>query len=369
VLGSIESGVDFERRILDIYQECRSLDEIQTAFQHLQAELDQTIQSRLKDTRKILLENFDEDVHSRLRTNLMDTRERMDRFSQMFWLVTQHILEGKAAFNDQALTFSIPEPGLISFPPGKYHLISKDQQNIPGDFLYRLSHPLGDYVLQTAKEQPTPVAVVIFDITHHPVKIAMVEDIKGKSGWLHLQRLIIDSFETEEYLLFSAVDSAGNSIDQETCEKLFHCMGTSNGMTTIPDTLQHRLDKEAERHVKATISRSLEENNHHFNEARERLEKWAEDMVLAAEKELKDTKQQINVLNRQSRLASTMEEQHELQEKIQELEKKKRRQRQQIFDLEDEIAQKRDDLISALERRMTQKTTSEPLFTIAWKVV
>jgi hypothetical protein len=43
------------------------------------------------------------------------------------------------------------------------------------------------------------------------------------------------------------------------------------------------------------------------------------------------------------------------------------RQRQQIFDLEDEIAQKRDDLITALERRMTQKSTSEPLFTIAWQ--
>jgi hypothetical protein len=64
-----------------------------------------------------------------------------------------------------------------------------------------------------------------------------------------------------------------------------------------------------------------------------------------------------------------MQEQHGLQEKIRELEKKKRRQRRQIFDLEDEIAQKRDDLISALERCMTQKTTSEPIFTIAWKVV
>ena len=64
-----------------------------------------------------------------------------------------------------------------------------------------------------------------------------------------------------------------------------------------------------------------------------------------------------------------MEEQHELQENIQELEKKKQCQRQQIFDLEDEIAQKRDELISALEHRMTQKPTSEPLFTIAWQVV
>jgi len=69
----------------------------------------------------------------------------------------------------------------------------------------------------------------------------------------------------------------------------------------------------------------------------------------------------------QTRLATTVEEQHALQERIREL--KKRRQRQRIFDLEDEIIQKRDDLIMALERRMTQRTSHEPLFTIAWKVL
>jgi SNF2 family DNA or RNA helicase len=97
-------------------------------------------------------------------------------------------------------------------------------------------------------------------------------------------------------------------------------------------------------------------------------EEIEDDMILAAEKELKDTKLQINALNRQSRMSATVEEQHEFQEKIRDLEKKKRRQRQQIFDLEDEIAQKRDDLIAALERRMTQKKSIEPLFTIFWKV-
>jgi uncharacterized coiled-coil protein SlyX len=92
-------------------------------------------------------------------------------------------------------------------------------------------------------------------------------------------------------------------------------------------------------------------------------------MILASEKELTDTKQQSNALNRQARLSNTIEEQHDLQERIRELEKKKRRQRQQIFDLEDEIAQKRDDLISVLERRMTQKTEIKPLFTISWRVI
>lgn len=369
VLGSIESGVDFERRILDIYQECRTTKEIEQAFKQLQAELDQTIQTRLKDTRRILLENFDEDVHDRLRANLLDTRERLDRFSEMFWQVTHFVLDGRANFNDHELTFELPQPGLNGFHPGTYHLISKNQPNASGEYLYRLSHPLGEHVVGGAKIVETPLAEVAFDISRHPVKIAVIEDLKGKSGWLQLQQLVIDSFEREEYLLFSGTDQHGNSLDQETCEKLFHCAGQAASGSPLSNADQQRLSRVSQRHVQATISRSLEENNRHFNEARERLEKWAEDMILASEKELKDTKQQINAFNRQARLSTTIEEQHGLQERIRELEKKKRRQRQQIFDLEDEIAQKRDDLISVLERRMTQKTEIKPLFTISWRVI
>ena len=44
VLGSIESGVDFEKRIASIYQSCRSEEEINTAFDTLQREIDQNIQ-------------------------------------------------------------------------------------------------------------------------------------------------------------------------------------------------------------------------------------------------------------------------------------------------------------------------------------
>ena len=63
VLGAIEAGVDFERRVLEIYQECRSEKEIQSAFEKLQFELDEQIQIKMRDTRKMLLEHFDEDVH------------------------------------------------------------------------------------------------------------------------------------------------------------------------------------------------------------------------------------------------------------------------------------------------------------------
>lgn len=370
VLGTIESGVDFERRILDIYQQCRTPDEIETAFKKLRVELDESIEGRMEDTRRILLENFDEDVHSKLRANLTGTKEQLDRFGRMFWGVTRFVLDGKAHFDDEGLWFDLYSPDIPGIRIGRYHLISKDQQNVAGEFLYRLSHPLGEHVLEIGKSCDCPVVEVTFDITNHPAKISVVEELKGRSGWLALQFLTIDSFDREEYLLFSGFDEAGTTIDQETLGKLFNCIGRESAIELPPPaTILDRLGQETDRHMKATISRSLEENNKHFSEAREKLEKWANDMVFAAEKELKDTKQQINLFNRQSRLAPTMEEQHQLQEKIRELEKKKRRQRQQIFDIEDEIIEKRDALIAALERRMTQRTTIEPLFTINWKVV
>ena len=91
--------------------------------------------------------------------------------------------------------------------------------------------------------------------------------------------------------------------------------------------------------------------------------------MLAAEKELRDTKQQIRALNRQARLATTLEEHSQVQAKIRELNKQKRRQRQRIFDIEDEIMERRDDLVAALEKRMAQHTSIELLFTIRWPIV
>ena len=47
-------------------------------------------------------------------------------------------------------------------------------------------------------------------------------------------------------------------------------------------------------------------------QAREKLEKWADDMVLSAKKALAHIKEQIRTLRRQARQAVTLEEQHSI---------------------------------------------------------
>lgn len=379
VLGTIESGVDFEKRILSIYQECRTHEEIDSAFRALQAEMDERIQSRMLDTRKLLLEHFDEDVHERLRLQMADAQAQLDRFGKRFWSVTQHILEDRARFDDAQLAFNLNTPPKSEISAGRYHLITKSHpsnaaqsETAPvdyGNYLYRLSHPLGEYVIDTAKTLNTPTALITFDVSNHPARLHVIEELRGKRGYLVLNKLTIESYEREEHLLFSAYDVDGQTLDQETCEKLFACSARTEAISPLSDGVLQRLAAETERHAKATVSRSLEQNSQHFNEAREKLEKWADDMVLAAEKALKDTKEQIKLSQRQARLAANLEEQHEIQQKIHKLEKQQRRQRQEIFKVEDDIIEKRDSLIAALERRLAQKTESMPLFTVEWSVI
>ncbi len=203
----------------------------------------------------------------------------------------------------------------------------------------------------------------------HPTRISVVEALRGKRGRLTLTRLIIDSYEREEYLLFSGFADQDETLDQETCEKLLGCTARLGGPVLVPDHVSECFAAEARRHAEATISRSLEENNRHFRQAREKLEQWADDRVLAAEKALRDTREQIKALRRQARQATSLAEQHEIQKKLRQLEKQQRRRRREIFQVEDEIIERRDALIDELEKRMVQDTHTETLFTIAWEVV
>ncbi|ANM17193.1 DNA/RNA helicase SNF2-related protein [Rhizobium sp. N541] len=376
VLGSIESGVDFEKRILAIYQECRTSKEIEAAFRRLQEEMDESIRSRMDDTRRKLFERFDEDVHQRLRIKLADAKAQLDRVGQRFWSLTRYILDDRARFDDDALAFDLRDPPRLHIPAGRYHLISRsqpepghDRSEELGRYLYRLSHPLGEEVVANGKALPTPNAEIVFDVTNHASRVHMVEVLRGQSGYLRLTRLQIEAYEREEHLLFSGFDDAGATLDQETMEKLFGCLGRAREISAIPAHLEQRLNAEAVQHAKATVSLALEQNSAHFNQAREKLEKWADDIVLAAERALADTKDKIKGLRREARQATTLEQQHAIQEKLQKLERQQRRQRQEIFTVEDEIMEKRDSLIDQLERRLVQRTESETLFTIRWRVV
>jgi len=369
ILGNIESGVDFERRILTIYQQCRSRDAIDEAFQALQKEMEQSIQRRLDHTRRLLLEHFDQDVQSRLHLRLEDARQQLNRMGMYFWELSRHVLQHKARFDDQTMQLNLLDPPLPTTPAGRYNLISKDKKAVDDIHLYRLSHPLGEYVLDAGRRIATPTARVSFDISRHPVKISMVQSLKRKSGWLSLYHLHIESIEPEDHLIFTAMDDRGKLLDQDQCEHLFYCRGHAEPVEPPVEAIQRRLEQEAQSAIARLNQKSQEQGRTYFLEECEKLEKWSDDMVTAAEGQLTDIKKQIKALTRQSRQELSPLEQHRLHRTIADLESRKRLMRKKIFEVEDEIVVKRDDLIQVLQKRMDRRVEVESLFTIRWTVV
>ena len=79
ILGALETGIDFERRVLDIYQSCRSTEEITLAFDALREDLEHRIDARMTQARSLLLERFDGEVRRRLRLAGEEAEAAVDR--------------------------------------------------------------------------------------------------------------------------------------------------------------------------------------------------------------------------------------------------------------------------------------------------
>ena len=367
VLGRIEGGLDFEKRILQIYETCRQPEQIEDAFNALQVELEDVITDRMKDTQSQLLENFDEDVHDRLKLRLQDAEARLDKLGRWFWGVTCFALDGRARFDAESYAFSLIKPP-AGIAPGRYQLIRGAVQPDMLAHAYRLNHPLGEWSVEASLKAATPVAILKLDYEKHGARVSVIEKLRGKSGWLTLARIEVNAFETTEALLFSGLTDDGQVLDQETCEKLMAVPAADKPALTekaVPGSLLAN----NQRAIAATVALVLESNQLLFNEEREKLERWADDKLVAAEEVLKNTKAQIGQLKHDARKAATLQEQDSIQREISELERKQRRQRQEIFAVEDEIIAKRDELIASLQSRLKEKTRNETLFSVRWQVV
>lgn len=370
ILGKIESGIDFEKRILEIYNTCRSTAAIQSGFEQLQKELEAAINEKMRQTQQQLLAHFDEDIHGLLKLQLDQARQRLSKISRWFWLLTQHQLRQQAEFDMTEHRFHLRHSPLAKAPTGQYKLVRSEQkggtQADEQSHIYRLSHPLGEWVVEQGLQQATPLASLAFDYANHDSKVSVVEQLQGQSGWLSLCKLTIDSFQAEEHLVFAAFTDDGQSIEDETCRKLF-TVGASG--ETVFATVPLELPAMQQRRIDAQLSKSMESNQHYFRAERDKLERWADDKIIASEEALEDTKAKIKTLKRESRQADSLEQQQELQKQLRDLEKQQRRQRQAIFDVEDEIIARRDALINALEKRLKQQIHTQELFTIRWCIL
>jgi ERCC4-related helicase len=361
ILGNISSGIDFEKRIFEILQKCRTTDEINDAFTKLKEEKSEEIETKVKKTQQSLFEAFDEDVRDKLKLTISQTQEWLSKYENWLWILTKHSLGENAVFDDEKFSFDLmSNPFNKNVNTGKYLL----KKEVEGTNTYRLGHPLSQEIIDVAKRKTLSKSKIIFDYSNSSKHVSLVGDLLGKQGYLALDLVTVESLEESDHLLFSAVTSDGKKIDQESCQKLFSlpCAREAeiNGLMDLSE-VKTKTQKELLIDMK-------KKDEKYFQEEVDKINRFCDDLLDRAEKELKDAKIKARDLIRESKVATHLEEQKRIQEELQKWEREKRKLRQRIFDVEDEIEEKRKALIDSIEYKLEQKIAIKPLFEIEWEV-
>jgi len=363
VLGAIESGVDFEKRINGIYQNCRKHEEIREAFDQLQLELSFEINESMTQTRRKLLENFDDEVREKLRIQDARSKEVLSRFEQTLMRLTKHELGDDAEFLSDSsfrlLRSPLPEKAEL----GLYELPRRSREA----HTYRANDPLAQAIITRALDRELPPAEVAFDLSGHAGKVSILDPFLGQSGFLEVSVLTVESLDqVEDHTIFAAVTDGGEHLDDDMAERLLSLDGTVGGrvLTALPTELN------AIGHERtSTIKREVSQRNARFFEAEaEKLDGWAEDLKVGLERDIKELDRQIREARRAATAALTLEEKLAGQKAIRALETQRNDKRRSLFDAQDQIDRQRQQLIASIEGKLRQQVSLEPLFSIRWGV-
>jgi len=365
VLGAIESGVDFEKRIAAIYQQCRQPDEIQQAFDQLQHELSLEINEAMTHTRQQLMEHFDDEVREKLKIRDEASRAYLNHYERLLMQLTSYELAGHAEIiNDSSFRLTAnPFPEQANqIPLGLYELPRRAGEA----HLYRLNHPLAVALLARAKGRQLPPAEIHFDYGRHDGKISILEPFLGQSGWLVASVFSVKALDqAEDHLILAATDDQGQILDEQTAARLLSLPGRASCMESSHsrDEVLDGITKDRQ----AAIQQDISERNARFFEAEaEKLDGWADDLKVGLERELKELDRQIKEARRAAAAALTLEDKLAGQKQIKALESQRNQKRRSLFEAQDEVDRQREELIALIEGKLQQKTESILLFTIRW---
>ena len=241
-------------------------------------------------------------------------------------------------------------------------------KNITDANTYRIGHQLAQKIINQFKSIKLPVKELIFDYTNTNKKISILEESIGKSGWLCLHKVTIDSFETEDYLFFAGYSEDGKVLDSEQCQRLFSIPATLNDINSI-NYDKNKIDEILHSQKSVTLSEVAGRNSKFFDAEMDKLDKWAEDRKNSLEIELKNLDKEIKTQKTESKKILNLEEKVKMQREIKEMENKRNKMRRELFDAQDELERQKETLIADIESRLKQKITEEDLFLIKWTLI
>jgi ERCC4-related helicase len=231
VLGAIEDGFDFEKKINEILNNSRSDSDIDSAFKELENLYATEINSEMAAAKSRVFDNLDPNVQDRLKAYDSQSSDILNKFERLLLAVTKRQLNSVATFENEGRLFTLEDSPIEEVINGKYYFKSAPLINA---HQYRFESPLAKYVIRRSLEAETPSRLVTFSLKNSGRAGAAVKKLAGKSGELVVKVVTFrmtanNDTVSESYILGAGVTSEGQWLDQEYVSEILELTSTSRG--------------------------------------------------------------------------------------------------------------------------------------------
>lgn len=365
VLGTIESGTDFERRVFEIHQSARNKDEIDAEFDRLQAELDEQIKADVVDARGKLMGFFDQDVVRILKSRKETIDRMMSEFEERLITIARAELAGA--------TFSKHTDGSPIFVHGGETWTTgwplADEQH--WKFFRLADGNLASTLTANAKVRTLPLASLTFDYSAYGNGVlANVKQHIGRSGWLRVSRLAVRTAnQTVEHLLTSVIADDGTIIDDDVIDRLFLVPAIASSMLGLMPP-EDAIDAAEAAVRKRRLDEAEHANAEFLAKETDKLDNYADDLEKAADAEIKALDDEIKAKRKELRAAPghSVADKVEGQRAIKKLEGQRDELMLSKFQRKKDIRKEVEDLLDEIQASLKLTPEQTPLFTIRWEI-
>lgn len=357
VLGTIESGVDFEKRIIEVYKQCRTKEEIENYFNNLQKEFEDQIDTKVKAVQSKLFDNFEASVIEKLKITLSETKVFIEKFEKWLWELTRFYMRNKAQFIYDDFTFILDN--------GEKYTLNKAREDAKR---FLINGSIAQKIIHQGKKEDTPFAHLKFDFTSNRATYSAIENLKSKKGILKITNLEVSSeIESHSVLLFSGTTSENERLNDDICRFILSLpskveAASLNNINSM-EALHLEVKNERLKHLEDTDAFLMQREFKKFHN-------WSDDRIAVLEGELKDAKKEAKEIDRlamQEGLSSS--EALKLQEDLAKAKKKVSKLKREMFDREEEIEAERDQMIEEAKQKLNRTITEEEVFTISFELI
>jgi SNF2 family DNA or RNA helicase len=370
VLGAVEDGLDFEKRISDILTRCKTAGEIDSAFKQLEDQFAGEISKEMASAKAKVFDHLDPHVQDRLKAYDEQSGDVLNKFERLLLAITQHELRDVATFEGDGRTFVLNHAPTTDTPTGHYFFKSKP---LPNAHQYRYASPLAQHVTDTAQSHETPERELTFSLGKSKRASNTVKALEGRSGDLTVNLLTFtmrarDDDISESYMLAGAMTDDGQYLDEEYVSDILDlaCVNVSEqpaevDVTKVEPQLTARFG-ELEKEVQGRNSR-------HYDQQEELLYRNQQDRKAEHESKIRDYRAKEKAARKASKQADDPIEQLKLKREARKWERRADEADDDFRDARRKLQAEIDEKLDMIEQSLKGTQNREHLFAIRWRIV